>query len=112
MAQAVWNGQVIADSDDVTVVDGYTYFPTSSVDERYLDPSGRRSTCRWKGVATYFDVTVGDRRKRAAAWTYPIPSPAAAPLVEDRVAFWKGVRILDDDGRPTGLLARLVDRIR
>jgi uncharacterized protein (DUF427 family) len=112
MSQAVWNGQVIATSDDVAVVDGYTYFPARSVDERYLEPSNRRSTCPWKGVATYFDVTVDGRRNRAAAWTYPSPSPMAAPLVEDRVAFWKGVRIVGDDDPPTGLLARMRDRIR
>lgn len=27
MACAVWNGTLVAESDDIVVVDGYTYFP-------------------------------------------------------------------------------------
>ena len=31
MARAIWNGTVLADSDDIVVVDGYTYFPRDAV---------------------------------------------------------------------------------
>ena len=35
---------------------------------------GRPSFCEWKGVASYFDVVVGDRRLNRAVWNYPNPS--------------------------------------
>ena len=36
--------------------------------------SGRPSFCEWKGVASYFNVVVGDRTLERAVWTYPSPS--------------------------------------
>lgn len=107
MARAVWNGTVIAESDDVTVVDGYTYFPAHAVDRRYLRDSETRSRCFWKGEARYYDVVVGDTVNADAAWYYPDPSPRAAPLVGGRIAFWRGVKVQDERGQRSGLFNRL-----
>lgn len=110
--RATWRGAVIAASDDVQVVDGYTYFPENSVERRYLEPSAHRTTCAWKGTASYFDVVVDGEVNRRAAWTYPDPSDRAAPLVSGRIAFWRGVEI-ERDGRAAstgGRLRRLLDR--
>ncbi len=109
--RAVWQDAVIAESDDTTVVDGYTYFPADDVDERYLRSSSHHTTCPWKGTASYFDIVVDDHVNAGAAWTYPQPSDRAAPLVGGRVGFWRGVKIQRDDGeqRP-GRLARLLRR--
>lgn len=109
--RAVWRDTVIAESDDTTVVDGYTYFPADTVDERYLRSSSRHTTCPWKGTASYFDVVVDDHVNAGAAWTYPQPSDRAAPLVGGRIGFWRGVKIERGDGeqRP-GRLARLLGR--
>ncbi len=96
MPKAVWNATVIADSDDVEVVDGYTYFPVGEVEQRYLRPSDRRSVCPWKGTASYYDVVVDGVVDDAAAWHYPEPSRRAAPRVGGRIAFWRGVRIEGD----------------
>jgi hypothetical protein len=49
MARAVWNGGGGAASEDVPVVDGYTYFPRDAVRPEYLLPSEHRSHCSWKG---------------------------------------------------------------
>jgi len=90
--RAIWNGAVIAESDDTVVVEGNHYFPAAAVDEQYLASSDRHTTCYWKGVASYYDVVVDGEVNQAAAWYYPDPS-GAAMQIKDRVAFWKGVRV-------------------
>ena len=47
-----------------------------------------------KGVASYYDVVVGEHRNPDAAWYYPAPKEAAKEIV-DRVAFWKGVAVTE-----------------
>lgn len=91
--RAIWNGAVLAESDRTIGVEGNHYFPPADVDWRYLKPSSRRSTCPWKGVASYYTAVVGDGRNEAAAWQYPDPFPAAEPI-RDHVAFWRGVRVV------------------
>jgi uncharacterized protein (DUF427 family) len=89
---ATWNGTVLAESDDTVVVEGNHYFPRSAVAEQYVNDSATRSTCPWKGQATYLTIEVDGQVNRDAAWYYPDPSPAAAQI-KDRVAFWRGVRV-------------------
>ncbi len=92
--QAVWNGAVLAESDSTVVVEGNHYFDPDSIDRRYFEPSQRRTVCPWKGTASYYTIEVDGRRNEAAAWYYPDPSPAAAEI-RDRVAFWRGVQIVE-----------------
>ncbi len=47
--KAIWNGTVIAESDDTVVVEGNHYFPASAVDPKYLLPSNTKTMCAWKG---------------------------------------------------------------
>ena len=90
--QAVWNGTVIADSDETVVVEGNHYFPVGSVRDDVLRPSAKRTTCAWKGEASYFSLEVDGQVNQDAAWTYPEPKPEAAQIT-DHVAFWRGVQI-------------------
>jgi uncharacterized protein (DUF427 family) len=83
---------VIAESDDVVVVDGYTYFPRHAVHWEYLEPSEHTSRCWWKGEARYYTLRVNGARNPDAAWYYPDPTPAAV-RVKDRIGFWHGVNI-------------------
>lgn len=41
---------------------------------------GKSSFCEWKGVASYWDIVVGDQVIRNAAWSYPRPSPSFAAI--------------------------------
>ena len=111
--KAIWNGEVIAESEDTVALEGNHYFPRSALREELLRPSDRQTVCPWKGVASYLDVVVDGEVSRAAAWYYPDPSPAAAGIA-GRVAFWRGVRVVDDDsgadGGRRGRLARLLGR--
>ena len=88
--RATWNGTVLAESADTVVVEGNHYFPLAHVDPEHLRQSDTHTTCHWKGIASYYDVVVGDRVNRDAAWYYPTPS-RAAESVTGRVAFWRGV---------------------
>ena len=90
--KAVWNGQVIAESDDTVVVEGNHYFPLASVREDVLVESATRTTCPWKGVASYYSLRSDGASSTDAVWTYPEPKAAAAELA-GRVAFWKDVRV-------------------
>ena len=100
--QAVFNGIVIAESDDTVVVEGNHYFPTSSVHGAYVEPSDTHTRCAWKGIASYYSVHVDDAASQDAAWYYPEPSPMAH-AVKDRVAFWRGVEVRPaPDQRPGG----------
>lgn len=92
MAKAMWNGVVLAESDETVMVEGNHYFPPSAINSEYLESSDAHTVCPWKGVANYFDVVVGDARNAGAAWTYADPKPAAADIRE-HVAFWRGVRV-------------------
>jgi len=92
MPKAIWNGEVIAESDDTVVVEGNHYFPAESVRAGVIAASGERTYCPWKGHASYYDLVVGGERNAGAVWYYPDPMPEAA-MVADRVAFWRGVTV-------------------
>ena len=92
MVEAVWNGAVIARSDDTVVVEGNHYFPRASVDAAVLKPSATTSVCGWKGTASYHSIEVDGKTNTDAAWYYPEPKSAAAEIA-DRIAFWKGVQV-------------------
>ncbi|MEA2057224.1 MAG: DUF427 domain-containing protein [Actinomycetota bacterium] len=92
MSRAVWNGVVLAESDETVVLEGNHYFPVEALNTEYFTDSTQRSTCPWKGVASYYDVVVNGDTNRAAAWYYADPKPAASDI-SGHVAFWRGVRV-------------------
>jgi len=92
--KAVWNGVVVAESDDTVVVEGNHYFPDSSLKREFTSFSNHRSHCHWKGEAHYYSLFVNGEMNPDAVWYYPEPSEAAAQI-KGRVAFWKGVQVVD-----------------
>ena len=92
MPKAIWNDEIIAESDDTVVVEGVYYFPRSSVREDVLRPSDTHTVCPWKGKASYYTLESGDHTTRDGVWYYPEPKPDAK-VVQDRVAFWKDVKV-------------------
>ena len=90
--KAIWNGQIIAESDDTVIVENNHYFPIDSVKKEFLTESALHTTCPWKGVASYYSLNVDGKSNDNAAWYYPETSPAAKQI-EGMVAFWKGVQI-------------------
>ena len=90
--EAIWNGAVIAASDDIVTVEGNAYFPPEALNQDLLRPSDHRTSCGWKGEAHYYDVVVDGQVNSNAAWFYPDPKSAAAEI-KGRVAFWRGVTV-------------------
>ena len=90
--KAVWNGETIAESDDIVTVEGNAYFPAAALRSDVVRPSDHTSVCPWKGTAKYYSLEVGGKSNPNAVWYYPEPKEAAAPI-RDRVAFWKGVTV-------------------
>jgi thioredoxin len=95
MVRALWNGEVVAESDDTVVIDHNHYFPADAVNRDYLVASDTSTVCGWKGRASYYSLSVGDESYRDAAWYYPSTS-AAARSIEGRIAFARGVDIEDE----------------
>lgn len=93
--KAIWNGKVIAESNDVVNMEGNSYFPIDSVNKEYLKESDTHTICHWKGTASYYDLQVEGKTNRDAVWYYPNPSILAKKFT-GRIAFWKGVRIVKD----------------
>ena len=90
--KAIWNGQIIADSDDTVVVEGNHYFPRDAVKADFLTDSAHTTVCGWKGTANYFTLNVDGDTNENAAWYYAEPKSAASELA-GRVAFWRGVEV-------------------
>lgn len=95
--RAMWNGQVLAESDHTVVVEGNHYFPPEAVRREFFAPSATHTTCPWKGLASYYTVNVNGESNPDAAWYYPEPKDAAAKI-RDYVAFWHGVAVEKVDG--------------
>ncbi len=90
--KAIWNGKVLAESDETVVVEGNQYFPRESINSDYFKESETHTMCPWKGTASYFDVVVDGEVNKDAAWYYAEPKEAAQNI-KGRVAFWRGVKV-------------------
>jgi len=90
--KAIWNNQIIAESDKTVVIENNHYFPADSIKKEYFSSSDTQSNCPWKGVASYFSLKVDGKENKDAAWFYPETS-YAAKAIEGHVAFWKGVDV-------------------
>ena len=90
--KAIWNGVVLAESDDTVVVEGNHYFPESALRREYFTFSNHKTPCAWKGQASYLSLLVNGEMNTDAAWFYADPKPEAAEI-KGRVAFWKGVKV-------------------
>lgn len=92
MPRALWNGEVIAESEDTVVVEGNHYFPRATLREDVLRDSSTTTFCPWKGTAHYYSLELDGQRSQDASSYYPDPKPKAE-LITDRVAFWKDVTV-------------------
>jgi uncharacterized protein (DUF427 family) len=94
VTKAIWNGEVIAESDRCELVEGNAYFPPDSIRHACFKPSQTHSVCPWKGTASYYHLEVEGKQNPDAAWYYPAPKPAAASI-RGYIAFWRGVQVAD-----------------
>jgi len=92
--KAVWMGTIVAESDATVVVDGNHYFPAESVQREFLLGSNTKTVSSEKGQATWYTLFVAGDANLDAAWTYLDPKETAANI-QGRVAFWKGVQVVE-----------------
>ena len=92
--KAIWNDQVIAESNETVVVEGNHYFPKESIERKCFEESSTTTVCGWKGVANYYSLIVDGEKNPDAAWYYADPKPKAEQI-RGYVAFWKGVNVTD-----------------
>jgi len=90
--KAIWNNQILAESDRTVIVEGNHYFPADSINKEYFSESETHTTCPWKGLASYYSLTVKGEENTDAAWYYPETSELAKNI-RGYVAFWKGVKV-------------------
>ena len=90
--KAIWNGEVLAESDKTIFVEGNHYFPPNSIHNSYFEKSSYSTSCPWKGSASYYSLNVKGKMNKDAAWYYPETKPAADQF-QNYIAFWKGVEI-------------------
>ena len=91
--KAIWNGQVLAESDKTIVIEGNHYFPPGSISKDFFKTSDTHTTCPWKGLASYYSLEVNGETNEDAAWYYPEISELGKGI-KGYVAFWKGVEIV------------------
>ncbi len=92
--KAIWNGKIIAESDQTIVIEGNHYFPPDAVHQEFLQSSSTHTHCPWKGQASYYSLRVEGAQNQDAAWYYP-QTTELAKKIEGYVAFWKGVEIVE-----------------
>jgi len=79
------NGVRLAESDramrlrETGLQDRY-YLPPEDVRTEYLRPTETRTTCPFKGEASYWSVDLGGDVHQDLVWSYQDPIPAAAGI--------------------------------
>lgn len=91
--KAIWNGQIIAESDNTVVVEGNHYFPLGTFKKEFFKESTKQTGCPWKGTASYYHIEVDGNINNDAAWYCPEPKEAAKEI-KDHIAFWKGIEVI------------------
>lgn len=92
--RAIWKGVTVAESNDTVLVEGNHYFPESSLKNDFFTFSNHKTSCPWKGQATYRSLLVDGEINADAAWTYADPKPEAENI-RGMFAFWKGVAVAE-----------------
>ena len=90
--KAVWNGKVLAESNETIIIENNHYFPPNSINQEFFSKTDTHTVCPWKGTASYYTLEVDGEKNADAAWYYPTPKDAASQI-KDYVAFWKGVKV-------------------
>ncbi len=88
----IFNGEVIAETGNAyrvleTSHPPVYYFPPEDVRMEFLTENENSSFCEWKGRASYYDLQVGEKFIKNAAWFYKNPTKSFAEI-ENHLAFY------------------------
>jgi uncharacterized protein (DUF427 family) len=91
--QAVLNGHVVADSDDIVESGGYQYFPSSATRLEWLEKAPKTADdLKCPHGVQFYDVLIDGERHSRAAWSYESPQPKMQ-AVGGRFGFWEDVKV-------------------
>ena len=90
--RVIFNGETIADTTRAfrvleTSHPPVYYIPAEDIAMQYLSRTPRETFCEFKGSASYWTVTVGDRVSMNAAWSYENPA-AGYEAIKDTISFY------------------------
>lgn len=94
--KAIWNDQIIAQSNDTKLVEGNHYFPPASIERKFFKNSDYETVCSWKGTASYYHLEDEDESSKNAAWYYAEPLEKASQI-RGYIAFGKDVQVIEDE---------------
>ncbi len=102
-----FQNHVIADSDATLVLREADYapaiyFPREDVETSFLTQTARRSTCPYKGEASYYSLMMDGDLIENAAWSYEAPHSATSEISEMLAFYPDKVEVyeLDETERP------------
>jgi uncharacterized protein (DUF427 family) len=90
-----WRSHLIADTTHAlslaeTSYPAVNYIPREDVVIAHLVRSTHQTRCPYKGVASYYSLTVGDDVAENAVWTYDTPIPGVAAIA-GYLAFYSNI---------------------
>ena len=91
--KAIWKDQLLAESEDIILIEGNHYFPFDSINKTFFRESDTNTICPMKGTAYFLDINVEGEVKTDAAWYYPHASKFSSVL-KGRICFWRGVEVV------------------
>jgi Uncharacterized protein conserved in bacteria len=92
--KAIWNNQIIAESNETILLEGNHYFPEDSIKKEFFDPAETQTFCPYKGQASYYSVNVNGKNNPDAAWYYPTTKKGFENIA-GYIAFWRGVEVTE-----------------
>ena len=91
--KAIWQDQVIAESDKTQDVGGYLYFPRESVRMNRLELSPKtKSDLECPHGVQFYDLVAEGTRSDRAAWSYEAPQ-SRMKSVDHWMGFWNDVEV-------------------
>lgn len=85
LIRVIFNGHTIAETTAAlrlleTSHPPTYYLPPQDIQMHLFTQTSQQSTCEWKGQAIYYTITLNGQTATNAAWAYPNPTAAFAPL--------------------------------
>lgn len=74
------------------------YIPAADVNMAYLTPTDSHTRCPYKGIASYWNVSIGDKVYKDLVWSYPDPI-AECPKIKGLLCFYNEKVDLYVDGQ-------------